>query len=308
MSLRELRTFLRVVERKSFTLAAKDLHLSQPAVSLQIRSLEEEYGTELLDRSGQEIIPTASGQVLVEYAERILALHDESRQEVDKLNRLVRGTLEIGASTGPGEHILPQLLGRFKADYPQINILLRIAGTEEIIEEVRRRILEVGIVGAKLTDRDLEFEPFVKDELTIIANPQHRWARRESVKLDDLRREPFILQQPGAGIRTMLEEGLNNIGLELNDLNVRMELGLQESVKTAVADGLGIGIISRFAVRHEVASGALVELPVRDLPDFREEFYLVRSRKKKLSRLTAEFLSFAKANLESVIEEARSDA
>lgn len=308
MSLRELRTFLRVVERKSFTLAARDLHLTQPAVSQQIRSLEEEYATELLDRSGHEIIPTAGGQVLFEYAERILMLHQESRQEIDKLNQLMRGTLEIGASTGPGEHILPQLLGHFKVAHPQIRILLRISRTEEIIEEVRERNLEVGIVGAKAEDNDLVFEPFVKDELVVITGPGHRWTEAGSVELDDLIKEPFILQQPGAGIRTMLEEGLEQIGLGLKDLNVHMELGLQESVKTAVADGLGVGIISRFAVRQELASGTLSEVRVNDLPAFREDFYLVRNRKKKLSRVTETFLSFAMTDLDSVPEEAPSKA
>jgi len=304
MSLRELRTFLRVVERKSFTLAARDLHLTQPAVSQQIRSLEEEYATELLDRSGHEIIPTASGEVLLEYAERILMLHEESRQEVDKLSQLMRGTLEIGASTGPGEHILPQLLGQFKVEHPQIRILLRISRTEEIIEEVRERILEVGIVGAKTDDSDLVFEPFVKDELVVITGPRHRWTEAGSVELGELIKEPFILQQPGAGIRTMLEEGLEQIGLGLKDLNVHMELGLQESVKTAVGDRLGVGIISRFAVRQELASGALSEVQVSDLPAFREDFYLVRNRKKNLSRVTEAFLSFAVTDLDSVPNEA----
>lgn len=289
--------------RESFTLAAKDLHLTQPAVSLQIRSLEEEYGVELLDRSGQHIIPTASGRVLRDYAERILELYNESRQEIDKLNNLMRGTLEIGASTGPGEHILPQLLGRFKEEYPEIDILLRISRTEEIIEQVRGRALEIGVVGARSRDNDLIFEPFVKDELVVIGGPRHRWAQRESIDLNNLLEEPFILQQPGAGIRTMLEQGLADMGLRLADLNVHMELGLQESVKTAVASGLGIGIISRFAVAQELASGVLTELAVRDLPHFREDFYLVRSRRKKLSHLTEAFLAFARAHLGPIVED-----
>jgi DNA-binding transcriptional LysR family regulator len=149
---------------------------------------------------------------------------------------------------------------------------------------------------------NLVFQPFVKDELVVIAGPQHHWTDAPSVNLDDLIKEPFILQQPGAGIRTMLEEGLQDIGLDLRDLNVYMELGLQESVKTAVAEGLGVGIISRFAVRQELESGALAEIAVQDLPAFREDFYLVRNRKKKLSRLTATFLSYAMSNLQSIVE------
>lgn len=300
MSVKELRTFIRVVERKSFTLAAQDLHLTQPAVSFQIRSLEEEYGVELLDRSGREIIPTASGKLLLSFAKRILGLYEQSKLEIDRLNDLVRGTLVVGASTGPGEHILPQLLGRFKDEYPQIKIVLRISRTEEIIQQVLDRTLEVGIVGAIVKDDALLFEPFIKDSLIIITAPQHHWAKRQSVMLADVLEEPFILQQKGAGIRTMLESGLAQRGLSLDDLNIYMELGLQESVKTAVAENFGVGIISRFAVRQEMTLGTLVEVSVQDLPVFRDEFYLVRNRNKKLSRLTEVFLSFSQEQIGSL--------
>lgn len=294
LNLKQLRTFLRVVECKSFTWAAEELYLTQPAVSFQIRSLEKEYGVELLDRSGREIIPTASGQILVDYARQILDLYDESKLEIDRLNNLLRGTLVIGASTGPGEHILPQLLGRFKAQYPNIEVVLRISRTREIIQQVLERVLEVGIVGATATNDALLFESFIKDELIVIAGSEHRWAGGESVTLNDVLQEPFILQQEGAGVRTMLAAGLAERGVSLDDLNVYMELGLQESVKSAVSENFGLGIISRFAVRQELAFGTLVEIVVQDLPVFRDEFYLVRNRTKKLSHLTQVFLSFAK--------------
>jgi DNA-binding transcriptional LysR family regulator len=150
-------------------------------------------------------------------------------------------------------------------------------------------------------DDALFFEPFIKDDLVVIAGPRHRWAGKEPVTLVDLLQEPFILQQQGAGIRTMLAAGLAERGLSLDDLNVYMELGLQESVKTAVAENFGVGIISRFAVRQELASGALIEVTVQDLPIFRDEFYLVRNRKRKLSRLTDVFLAFAKEQIDSLI-------
>ena len=139
----------------------------------------------------------------------------------------------------------------------------------------------------------LHFEPFVHDRLVVIAPPDHAWAGREAVTLDELQREPFILQQPGAGVRIMLESGLAEMGLSLRDLNVHMELGLQESIKTAVEAGFGVGLISRFAVRQELRFGTLVEVAVSDLPSFRDEFYLVRHRSRPLSRLTETFLAFA---------------
>jgi DNA-binding transcriptional LysR family regulator len=298
MNLRQLRSFLRVVELKSFTLAAEQLHLTQPAVSFHIQSLEEEFGVELLDRSGREIIPTSSGGILYDYARRILDLYAESKIEIDRLHNLMRGRLVIGASTGPGEHVLPTLLGRFKAQYPQIEVVLRISRTEEIIHQVLERTLEIGIVGAKMQNEALSFEPFIKDELIVIASPDHRWADGDLVDLTELLKEPFILQQEGAGVRTMLGAGLTQRGLSLNDLNVYMELGLQESVKSAVTESFGVGIISRFAVRQELAIGTLVEIPIRDWPVFRDQFYLVRNHNRKMSHLIEAFISFARDQIE----------
>jgi len=299
INLTQLRAFIKVVELKSFTRAAKDLYLTQPAVTNQIRLLEEEYGVDLLDRSGREIIPTASGELLLNFAKRILDLYDQSKIELDRLNNLVRGTLVLGASTGPGEHILPKILGNFKNQHPHIDIVLRIAQTEEIIRQVLDRVLEAGIVGATVKEKVLVFEPFIKDDIIIICGPKHHLARKKSVTFDSILNEPFIIQQKGAGIRTMFEAGLAKCGLSLNDMNIYMELGLQESIKSAVAENFGLGIISRYAVRKELGAGTLVELIVQDLPEFRNEFYLVRNPNRKLSRLTEAFLSFAKEQINS---------
>ena len=302
MNIRQLDTFVRVVELESFTLAAEELSLTQPAVSFQIRSLEKEYGVQLLDRSGRQVIPTASGSILLDYARKILDLYSESSLEIDRLNNLMRGTLVIGASTGPGEHILPGLLGRFKNAYPHIDVVLRISRTEEIIHQVMDRVLEIGVVGATASEATLVFEPFIKDELIVIGAPEHRWAGGPPMTLADLLQEPFILQQEGAGIRTMLAAGLAERGLSLTDLNVDMVLGLQESVKSAVSENLGLGIISRFAVRQELAFGTLVEIEIQNLPVFRDQFYLVRSRTRTLSHLTDVFLSFARERISSPVD------
>lgn len=299
LSLTQLLAFIKVVEHKSFTRAAKDLYLTQPAITNQIRLLEEEYGIDLLDRSGREIIPTASGELFLNFAKRILDLYNQSKIELDQLNNLLRGTLVLGASTGPGEHILPKILGNFKAQHPQIEIVLRIAQTEEIIRQVLDRVLEAGIVGATVKNDTLAFEPFIKDDIIIICGPRHHLAGKRKITFDSLLNEPFIIQQKGAGIRTMFEAGLAKHGLSLNDMNVYMELGLQESIKSAVEENFGLGIISRYAVRKELASGILVELKVQDLPVFRNEFYLVRNPRRKLSRLTEAFLSFAKQQINS---------
>jgi len=292
-------SFIKVIEHKSFTLAAKELYLTQPAVTNQIRLLEEDYGVELLDRSGREIIPTASGEGLFNFARRILDIYDQSKNELDRLNNLLRGSLIVGASTGPGEHILPKLLGDFKSHHPNIDIVLRVSRTEEIIRQTLERELEVGIVGATSKENALVFEPFIKDDIILICGPKHHLAGKTPIRFESILNEPFIIQQKGAGIRTMFETGLAKRGLSIKDMNIFMELGLQESIKSAVAENFGLGIITRYAVRHEFVLGSLVEVEVQDLPVIRNEFYLVRNLKRKLSPLTEAFLSFAKQHIKS---------
>jgi DNA-binding transcriptional LysR family regulator len=301
MNLRQLEAFCRIVDRGSFSMAAEDVGLSQPAVTFQMQALEKEMGTTLLDRSGKRTLPTDHGRILYAHAREILQHIDQAYREMNELDGLVRGTLLIGASTGPGEHVLPQILGSFKATHPQIGIVLRILPTHRIIEQVLNYELEAGVVGAKEKNPSLIFEPFVDDRLIVITSPDHPWAVRKTIVMEELLREPFILQQPGAGVRIMLETGLKETGLSLADLNIYMELGLQESIKTAVKAGFGIGIISRFAVRQELSLGTLSAVEIQDLPVFRDEFYLVRHRNRTLSHLTKAFLLFAKEQTSSQI-------
>lgn len=297
MNLRQLEAFCRIVDLGSFSMAAEDLGLSQPAVTFQIQALEKELGVPLLDRTPRRVVPTESGRFLYKHAREMLRQAEEARLEIEDLNQLVRGRLLIGASTGPGEHVLPQILGRFKAGHAHIDVALRILPTHEIIEQVLANDLEIGVVGAREKHPQLLFEPFIQDRLIVIAPPHHPWAGGEPVTMEKLLREPFILQQEGAGVRIMLEAGLRAMGLSLSDLNIHMEAGLQESIKTAVAAGFGVGMVSRFAVGQELRFGTLVEVHVADLPSFRNEFYLVRNRMRKLSRMTEAFLSFAREQI-----------
>jgi DNA-binding transcriptional LysR family regulator len=297
MNLRQLKAFCRIVDLGSFSMAAEDMGVSQPAVTFQMQALERELGTTLLDRTPRRVLPTESGRILYEHARAILRHVDQAQRQISDLDQLLRGTLLIGASTGPGEHILPQMLGHFKAEYPEINVVLRILPTDEIISQVLANELEVGVVGAVEPHVQLQFEPFVHDHLIVIAPPDHPWASGEAVTVQDLMREPFILQQAGAGVRTVLEAGLRTMDLKLADLNVYMEVGLQESIKTAVEAGFGVGIISRFAVRQELRFSTLAEVAVADLPSFRDEFYLVRHLRRRLSRVTETFLEYAQGEV-----------
>lgn len=292
MDTRQLAAFCAVVERRSFSLAAERLGVTQPAVSLQVRGLEERLGRKLLDRSGRRVEPTDAGQQLYRNAQRILAAEEQLLSELaaDEHGE-VRGTLAIGASTGPGAHLVPLLLCELQAAHPSLRVALTIADTQAVIDQVAERQLELGVVGALRRHRSLEFEPLARDEIVLAVPPGHRFAGAE-VALEELRREPLVVMQEGAGVRQVVEEELRRAGLRLRDLESKLELGLQESVKTAVSAGYGVAFISRTAIEAELAAGTLATAHVAGVEASRQ-IYAVRPRGRVLSRAADAFLALA---------------
>jgi DNA-binding transcriptional LysR family regulator len=296
MDTRQLAAFCAVVDRKSFSQAAEQLGVTQPAVSLQIRSLERRLGERLLDRSGRRVEPTEAGLRLYRSAQRMLALEQQLIEEVtgDGDGEL-RGRLEIGCSTGPGATVLPLLLCEFQQENPGVAISLSVNDTLHVIDLVAERRIELGVVGAAPRHRAVTFEPFFRDEVVLACPPGHRFVGQE-VGLEELREETLILMQEGAGVRQMVEDELRNAGLRLRDLDVKLELGLQESVKAAVAAGHGVTFISRSSIRPELDAGTLAAAHVRGLAPTRE-ISLVRSTGRTPSRVAEAFVEFARARL-----------
>ncbi len=299
--LEEFEALCQVVEQKSFSRAAESLGISQPAVSLRIKSLETGYGIELLHRDGFEIQPTEAGRAVYDYARQIVDLYAQSRQMVRELNGRVRGKLIIGASTGPGEYLLPLLLGSFKARYPQVDIALCVGDSSETIDNVLRYRFELGFVGATRRDSHLNFDPFMQDRLVLVVSPEHPWAGREAVSYEELLEAPLILQQYGSGATMVIREMLKEYGIDFERLNIVAEIGLQESVKTAVRAGLGVTIISRMGVVEELARGLLVEVPVEGL-ELNRNLYAVYRRMTPLSNLARTFLDFVRQDATSVFD------
>jgi DNA-binding transcriptional LysR family regulator len=295
MDTRQLAAFCEVVDRKSFSQAAERLGVTQPAVSLQIRSLEKRLGTKLLDRSGRRVEPTESGQRLYRAAQRMLAVEGQLLDELAGEDGALRGELTLGASTGPGGTVVPVLLGEFQSEHPELTVALSISDTSRVIEQVAERELELGIVGASPRHRGVVFEPFFRDEVILVVPPDHRFAGKE-VTLDQLREEPLILMQEGAGVRQVIEDELRRGPVRLRDLDVRLELGLQESVKSAAAAGFGATFISRSGVEAELAAGTLATARVKGLEPARE-ISLVRPAGRSPSRAAEAFVEFARAKL-----------
>jgi DNA-binding transcriptional LysR family regulator len=291
MDLRSLRLFCRIVELKSFSLAAEEMHITQPAASQQVRTLERSLGTVLLDRSTREVTPTEAGRVLYRRACQMLELEQHALVELGNLDALQGGEVAVGASTGPGEHILPALIVGFHERYPQVQVRLRVADTHEVIEEVVSRKLEIGVVGAPSNRDDLVVRPLARDEIVFVCAPDHPWAGRADVTLEELKREPMVVQQQGAGVRAVFNDHLRRRGLSESDLTIAYEMGLMESVKQAVIAGAGVTCVSKFAVTTEVATGALA---VVRLADFRIErdFTFVHLRKRVLGKAALAFIAY----------------
>jgi DNA-binding transcriptional LysR family regulator len=297
MDTRQLAAFCEVVERRSFSEAAARLGVTQPAVSQQIRSLEERLGTQLLDRSGRRVEPTEAGLRLYRGAQRMLALEEQLLEDLAEPDAPLRGTLEIGASTGPAAIVLPLLLCRFQLQNAELRVHLSVSDTQSVVELVAERRLEVGIVGAARRHRSVTFEPFLRDEVILVCPPGHPFAGR-AVELDELREGPLILMQQGAGVRQMVEDELRKAGRRLRDLDAPLELGLQESVRSAVQGGFGVGFISRRAVETELTTGTLAEARVRGLDPARD-IYIARASGRAGSAAAQAFVSFARDQLKA---------
>jgi DNA-binding transcriptional LysR family regulator len=296
MDTRQLTAFCAVVEKKSFSQAAERLGVTQPAVSLQVRALEERLGQQLLDRSGRRVEPTEAGRRLYRGAQRLLQLEEALLEDVASVDEgRLAGALEIGASTGPGAHLVPLLLCEFQRANPDVRVQLAVSDTQTVVEQVAAREVELGVVGALRRHRSLEFEPLARDEIVLAVPPEHPSAGGD-VELEELREETLVVMQEGAGVRQVVEDELRRAGLRLRALGSKLELGLQESVKSAVAAGYGVAFISRTAIEGELAAGTLAAARVVGIEPERQ-LWVVRAKGRSASRVAAAFLAFATERL-----------
>jgi DNA-binding transcriptional LysR family regulator len=296
MDTRQLAAFCAVVERRSFSQAAEQLGVTQPAVSLQIRSLEKRLGVQLLDRSGRRVEPTEAGRRLYRSAQRLLAAEQQLLADLgEEAEGELAGRLELGASTGPGGTVMPVVLAPFQQLHPGVHVVLSVSDTQRVVEQVARRELELGVVGAARRHRGVVFEPFFRDEVVLAVPAGHRFAGR-TVTLAELKAEPVVLMQEGAGVRQVIDDELREAGVRLRDLDVRLELGLQESARSAVLGGYGVTFISRSAIEADLAAGTVGVARVEGLEPSRE-ISLARSTGRAETRVAQAFVEFARSRL-----------
>jgi LysR family transcriptional regulator, transcriptional activator of the cysJI operon len=292
MADRRLQVFYTVAKLLSFTKAADALHMTQPAVTFQVRQLEDYFNTRLFDRTHNRVSLTEAGRAVYEYAERIFEMYAEMENSVRELTGDVSGALTLGASTTVAEYMLPSLLGDFKRKYPEINIRLKVSNSEGIVSMVENNIIDLGVVESPVTNRNLLVEVCRVDQLVLIVPPGHALAGRKSVRMEEVLPYPFICREEGSGTREVIVEHMASEGIDKNALGVCLELGSPEAIKGAVEAGMGLSILSRATIDKELALKRLVAIPLD--PPLERPFSFVRQRQKFRLRAMEELLEFAR--------------
>jgi DNA-binding transcriptional LysR family regulator len=286
-----LETFSKAAELSSFTAAARAVRLTQAAVSQRVQALEETLGTPLFKRQGGRVLLTEAGRKLYDYAQRILDLHRQARRAITGRDTPVEGELSLAASSIPGEHLLPALLSLFGQKYPHLRVRATVSDSMDVMAQVERGAVSLGLVGRKSDNPHLEFRYLASDRMVLVVPPDHALLRRKKVSVKQLARHPIILREAGSGLRHCFEKSLDKAGLSLADLHIVLELGSNEAIKEAVLRGVGVAILSACAVQKDLRAGRLHALEVSDLHCDRD-MYVVQDRRRVLPLPARLFLLF----------------
>ncbi|MDZ7802453.1 selenium metabolism-associated LysR family transcriptional regulator [Thiohalophilus sp.] len=297
MADRRLQVFQTVARLLSFTKAAEELHMTQPAVTFQVRQLEEQFNTRLFDRTHNRISLTDAGQRVYECANRIFELYAEMDNAVRELTGDVSGVLIIGASSTIAEYMLPELLRDFKKQYPDVTIRLRVANTDGIVSMVENNAIDLGVVEAPVSNKNLVVEECRTDKLVLIVPPEHPLAQQDVVPVKQIADYPFICREEGSGTREVMLESMTRAGIHATDLNLSMELGSLEAIKGAVEAGMGVSVLSSATIEKELKLGTLVAVKLD--PPVERPFSFVHQKQKFKIRAMDELLSFARAYCKS---------
>ena len=292
---RRLQVFHAVAKQKSFTKAADVLFMTQPAVTFQIRQLEEHFNTRLFERGHGRVSLTPAGEVVLDYAERILSLGEELDTRVREMTERLSGPILIGASMTIAQFLLPRVLGEFKAAYPSVHAKLAVANSETIESRVAAHTLDVGLIEAPSENAALMVETCCEDELQVVVAAGHALLAHASILPAALLGHPYISREAGSGTRDFIDLYFARAGIDPGSLATDMELGSPEAIKGVVETGVGYAILSRAAVRKEITLGTLCAIPLE--PRLIRVMSLVHSKDKSRSRLVDTFASFAKARL-----------
>lgn len=293
MNLNLLKTYVKVVETQNLSRTAEEFGLSQPAVTKQIQALEDTYGVLLLERSGRRLKTTEAGETLYHHAREILKTFEKMEKAMEEVAASRKGSLYIGASTIPGQYILPPLIKGFKDQYANTAISMDIADTERIFNQVAERSIDVGIVGGWVNNRKVDGFQWLEDRLVVVLPDDHPLADKSAIYISELVREPWIFRERGSGTRKAVEDLLTSTGIRKEELNVYMEAGSTEAVLAAVESGMGVSIVSAWAVNSPNAHRRIRSIAIKD-PGAGRYFYVIYPRQKLRRRSVQSFLEYIK--------------
>lgn len=299
MADRRLQVFHAVAKHLSFTKAADALFMTQPAVTFQIKQLEEQFAVRLFERRHGSILLTPAGELVLSYAEKILALSDEMETRVGEMTGEMRGPLLIGASTTIAEFMLPRVLGEFNALYPQVRARLLVANSESIESRVAEHALDLGLIEAPASLVGLASQICSEDELVVICAPDYPLAGRRSVGPKVLADHEYISREPGSATRELIHTYFRAHKIAPEELKTQMELGSPEALKGVVATGLGFAIVCRVIVKKEIQLGTLLAIPLK--PPLKRSLYLTYPEDRFQSRLTRTFIDFSRRKLKEPV-------
>lgn len=288
MFIERLVIFKKVAEEKSFSKAAEDLFLSQPGVSLQIRNLENEFGTKLIYRSSKHLELTPAGEILYKKAIQIINLYTKTKEEINQIQGVVTGTLRIGASYTVGEYVLPELVSQTATKYPNLNISVTIANTEQIVQNLSQNRLDMALVEGKINNKSLIVEPFMKDRMVLIVPADHPLTMMKGVTEKELANQIWIFREAGSGTREFSDYFIKKLNLNVRHSYV---FSSNKGVKAAVVSGLGIALVSDLIVERELETGELAIIPIhQDVIPLSREFILARTAENYITKASDVFL------------------
>ena len=293
MEFNQLESFISVVKHNSFSLAAKELYTTQPTVSNNIKNLEKELNTTLLDRTSKTITLTDSGKLFYKYAVELINMRDKAKFTILEHDYKVEGVIEICASSIPEEYVLPYVIKDFLKKYPKVSFSVTHKNSKSVIDDILEGKLNYGVVGAKYYSEMLEYIDFYEDELILCVpvSSKYSWSENELLDIKTLFSEKFIFRKPGSGTRRLIEQRLSDKGISLDDLNIISYIDSNEMIKKMIELDLGISFISKIAVKNEIELKVIKTLQINGL-DLKRSFYFVHNKNRTLSPLVEAFKNF----------------
>jgi LysR family transcriptional regulator, low CO2-responsive transcriptional regulator len=292
LNLHELNVFVEAALAQNFSVAARRLFLSQPAVSLHIGNLERQLGTELFRRNGRSIQLSEAGRILLPLAQESLRQVKNIEETMSGLKGVLIGELVIACSTTVGKYILPRLVAGFRRRYPEVRVVVNVMARRAAIESLLGGRAETAVVSTLPNHADLGCQQFLIDHIVLIAPCDHPWADGREVSVKDLLKQPFIMREESAGSHEVLVEALTRHGLDVDQLNVVLTLSNAEAIEMSVEAGIGLAFVSRLAAARGLALGKVVEVPLAGI-DLMRDIYIVRHQRHAVSPLQQAFWEFA---------------